>query len=127
MIKISNITKQIIYVNIALAFVIFGIGSLFVENILPLFLGLLLGTIFSVLKLILIEITIKKSLDMPQERAVSYARLHYTLRFMLSGAVLLVAALNQEKISLIATIISLIILSPATHIVSLKEKLKKNN
>lgn len=126
MTKISNTTKQIIFMMLALSLIFFGIGSLFTENILAFFLGFLLGTGFSILKLILLEKTIDKAMEMPQEKAVSYTRLHYTLRYILTGAVLLIASL-REDISLIAVIIGLIILRPAIYLVALKEKRIKNN
>ena len=127
MIKISNTTKQIIFMMFALSLIFFGIGSFFVENILAFFLGFLLGTGFSILKLILLEKTIARAMEMPQEKAVNYTRLHYTLRYILTGAVLLVAVFRKEQIDLIAVIIGLIILRPAIYLVALKEKRIKDN
>lgn len=125
--KISSTTKQILIMMFALSLILFGIGSLFTENILSFFIGFLLGTGFSMLKLILLEKTISRAMEMPQEKAINYTRLHYTLRYILTGVVLLIAVFRKEQIDLIAVIIGLIILRPAIYLVALKEKRIKNN
>ncbi len=127
MTKISSTTKQIIFMMFALSLIFFGIGSLFTENIWAFFMGFLLGTGFSILKLILLEKTLAKAMEMPQEKAIGYTRFHYSLRYILTGAVLLIAAFRKEQIDLIAVIIGLIILRPAIYLVAFKEKRIKNN
>ena len=126
MTKISNTTKQIIFNMLALALIFLGIGYFFTENILAFFLGLLLGTGFSVLKLILIEKTISKAMEMPKEKAIGYTRLHYTLRYILTALVLLIAVFRKEQINLVSVIIGLIILRPAIYISTFKERKNSN-
>ena len=86
--KISNTSKQIIIMIIALFFIIFGISTFFIDNIKSFFIGFSFGTIFSILKLILIEKTLIKALVMPGKMAPNYIRVHYTLRYFLTFAVL---------------------------------------
>lgn len=123
MFKISYITKQIIIVMSALSLLFFGLGTFFSDNIMALFIGYLFGTVFSILKLILLEKSLESSLNMEKNRAVSYTRFHYSLRYILTGAMLFIAASNKEKISLVGVIVSLITLRPALYLVNLRKKM----
>ena len=83
--------------------------------------GVLFGTIFTMIKWNLMKNTITKSVDMPEAKAANYTMLHYGLRYLLTIAVLVVAAL-EPSISLIGTFIGLLTMKIATYVVLLLGK-----
>lgn len=122
--KISNTCKQLIIIMVSLSFICLGIGLFITKNVKGLFLGYLLGTIFSSLKLILLEKTLERAVAMPKEKSVSYTRLHYCFRYFLTIIVIVVAGISKGEISLVGVLVSLILLRPAIFIVRLKDKQK---
>ena len=72
------------------------IGILLVSNKKSFTVGILFGLIFSILKLILIKNTIEKAVTMPEGKAQKYTNVHYMIRYILTGIVLLVAALEPS-------------------------------
>lgn len=119
-IKLSDTSKQIILFMIAIALVFMGIGAFIISSgKVPYIKGLLFGTIFSILKLILLEKTLNKAMDMNIKNASNYTRLHYSLRYFLTGVVLVVAALD-EGMNLIGTIIGLLTLRISVYLVNIK-------
>lgn len=72
------------------------IGILLLESKLSFTMGLLFGLIFSILKLKLIQNTIEKSVQMPEGKAQKYTNAQYMLRYVLTGIVLVVAALEPS-------------------------------
>ncbi len=69
--------------------------------------GIAFGLIFSLLKLKLMEKTISKAILLPPEKAKNYANAQYMLRYVLTGIVLVVAAL-EPSISLIGVFFGLL-------------------
>ncbi|WP_058486021.1 ATP synthase subunit I [Defluviitalea phaphyphila] len=95
-------------IGIIITGVIIGvIGSLIVEKPFVFIKGVLFGSIFSILKLRLMELSIKKSLSMPPHKASKYATGNYMIRYIITGIILLVAAL-EPSISLIGTFLGLL-------------------
>lgn len=119
--SISQANKQIIMIMIAIAFIALGIGSFLVSNFLTYFLGIFAGTGFSILKLLLLEITLKKSLNMEPKKATNYVNLHYSFRYLLTGIFLFIA-IKREDISTLGTVIGLLSLRPAIYIVNFMPK-----
>ena len=107
---IIPVTIKIIVI-IVLSFII---GLFFVDNIMAYGKGLLLGGIFSILKLKLMEVTFKKALNKPPRAAQRYANLHYFLRYLLTMLVLVVGAL-EPTINLVGVIISLVSVKLAAY------------
>lgn len=123
--KLSDVSKKIIITLLAISLVAFGIGAFIVNDIIAYAKGLAFGTLFTILKLILLERTLNKSINMPAANASNYARLHYMMRYFLTGVVLVVSAL-EPSINMFGVIIGLIILRPAVYIVNIKtEKVEK--
>ena len=118
--KISNTSKQIIIMMIALFLIIFGVSVFFINDTKSFFIGLSFGTIFSILKLILIEKTLNKALDMTGKKAANYIRIHYTLRYFLTFAVLLIAV--YKDFNIIGVIIGILLPLPAIYIAKFKNK-----
>lgn len=112
---LMDTSKRILAITLLLSLACFAIGAFFVTDILAYAKGLAFGTIFSVLKWILLERSIKKSLDMAPNAASAYISLHYMLRYLLTGVVLVVSAL-EPSINLYAAIIGIFIPRPAIFI-----------
>ncbi len=127
MFKISNTTKQIILTMLSLSLIFLGIAFLLKASIIPFLKGLFVGVVFSILKLILIEKTIEKSLKMDKNKATLYTSFNFILRYVLTAFVLIIVLLNKEEISFIATVLGVIVLQPATYIVGLKKDAFKNS
>ena len=98
----------------------FIIGCFFTD-VLPWGLGVLLGFLFTVLRLIWLDQSIRRSVEKDQKSASRYARGQYVLRYLASAAVLVVAAL-VPWISLYSTMIAMFTLKIATYIQGLMEK-----
>lgn len=77
--------------------------------------GVLFGTIVTMIKWNLMKNTITKSVDMPEAKATNYTMLHYGLRYLLTIAILVVAAL-EPSISLIGTFVGLLTMKIATYV-----------
>ncbi len=86
--------------------------------------GVLFGTVFTMIKWTLMKNTITKSVDMPEARAANYSMLHYGLRYLLTIAVLVVAAL-EPSISLIGTFVGLLTMKIATYVLLILGKTDK--
>ena len=61
-------------------------------SFLPFALGALLGAATNVLKIILLDRAVEKLVDMEEEKAKNYVRIQHFLRYILTGAVLVLAA-----------------------------------
>lgn len=72
------------------------LGILLVNNKLSFTMGLLFGLIFSILKLKLMQNTIEKAVRMPEGKAQKYTNVQYMIRYVLTGIVLVVAALEPS-------------------------------
>lgn len=82
-------------------------GILIVSDKKAFTVGLLFGLIFSILKLILMQNTIKKAVLMPEGKAQRYANVQYMIRYVLTGVVLFVAAV-EPTINLLGVLIGLL-------------------
>jgi len=110
-------SKKMIYVVIALYFVSLFVGAFIfsdLASLVPFAKGLTLGTMFSVLKVYLLSKTLKKAISLEPANARNYARLHYTLRFLLTGVILAVSAL-EPSISFLGTCIGMLTLQIAAY------------
>lgn len=84
--------------------------------------GVLFGTVFTMIKWILMKNTIMKAVDMPEVKARNYTILHYGLRYFLTVAVLAVSAL-EPSISLIGAFVGLLAMKIATYVLLLLGKM----
>ena len=83
------------------------IGILVVDDAKAFTIGLAFGLVFSILKLMLMKNSIKKSVTMPEAKAQRYANVQYMIRYLLTGIVLLVAAL-EPTINLLGVFLGLL-------------------
>lgn len=115
--------KQIIISVAALGIIALGIGIFFVDNILYWIIGIVAGTIISVLKVIMLYKTLDKAVDMSPEDAKNYTRTRYTFRMVLS-IVLVIVAIKIPYVNVIGVIVGLLLVQPAVYIVNF---INKNN
>jgi len=116
---ISDTAKNLIITMAAISLLCLGIGLMFFENKYAYAKGILFGTIISILKLLLLERTLNKTVDMDKNNASNFARAHYMIRYFITIVVLAVAA-KVDSIDLIGVIIGLFVLRPAVFIVNIK-------
>lgn len=109
--------KQIITIVVALGVIVLGIGVLFANSILYWAVGVALGTAVSVLKVVMLEKTLNKAVDMSPEDAKNYTRSRYTFRMVLTIA-LVVVAIKIPYINVIGLIVGLLLIQPAVYIVN---------
>ncbi|MBP3888856.1 MAG: ATP synthase subunit I [Cellulosilyticum sp.] len=108
-------TKNLMIVYMILFSLIMEIvGILVIDDKIGYTVGLLFGLIFSILKLMLMQNSIKKSLTMPEGKAQKYANVQYMIRYVLTGIVLLVAAL-EPSINLLGVFLGLLSMKVAAY------------
>lgn len=90
------------------------IGILVLEDTKGYTIGILFGLVFSILKLMLMENSIKKAVTMPEAKAQTYTNVQYIIRYILTGIVLVVAAL-EPSINLLGVFIGLISMKVAAY------------
>ncbi|MGI5900684.1 MAG: ATP synthase subunit I [Christensenellales bacterium] len=93
--KISDLAKRFLLIICILA-ALFIAGSVIYyrsSSCLPFVYGVVLGSAASVVKVIILDKTVDKALNMEKKAASNYARLNHVLRLLLTAAVLVLAAL----------------------------------
>lgn len=94
--------------TIILVLLIGGILSFVFSDPKPIVLGLLFGSIISMLNLKLLDNTITKAVTMSSNRATAYTIAHYFARYIIYFIVIIVAA-KADYLNLISTIAGLFI------------------
>lgn len=118
--SISDTAKQIILIMLALFLITSGVGTMFVSNPMAFLTGLLFGTCFSILKIILLEKTLEKALEMSTEKATNYTRIHYVLRYFLTFIAIVMAVVRN--MDLIGVAVGIILSTPAVYIMQFKNR-----
>ncbi len=118
-----SITAQIICKALAVLSLILLVVGLVVtfflypfEKPLAFVVGLLAGTILSVLKVVLLEKSLTKSMDMDGKTAKNYSNFQMVARYFLTILVLLVAAFFRNVIGIFGTVAGILALQPAAYI-----------
>ena len=101
--EIKYIAKGVLIFNLIALAIFFIISALNIK----IFLGLIFGTIISVLNIILLAKSIEKSVTMPANKAQIYTTSTYLLR-MFIVAIVLIASVKVPNLSLIGVVIGLI-------------------
>ena len=108
--------KNMIYVSVSALILI-----CFVKTFLPYILGLLIGTMLAIAKLILMEKAINKSLNMPPKTAEKYIYAQYMLRYLFTGLILFFVIRNSS-ISTIGFLVGLCSLQISAYMTGFKKK-----
>ncbi len=89
--------------TIVLVLLIVGIFAFVFKDPRPIAMGLIFGSLISIVNFKLLENTISKAIKMPPNRATSYTIAHYFARYIIYFVVLLVGA-KADYLNLISTI-----------------------
>ncbi len=84
-------------------------------------LGLLLGSVFSVINFRLLAITIEKAVEMDPGRAQMYAGTRYMVRLLITGTIVLLA-LKAPYLNVITTLVGLFLSKIAALYVGIRSK-----
>ena len=97
--KLSEMATRMIYVIAICVVVILFVGALLayldIARFLPIALGAVFGAAISVLKVIMIDMTVKKVTGMDTVKVSNFVRGQHILRFVLTGVLFVVAAIVQ--------------------------------
>lgn len=111
----SDECKRLVKIISLLGLAVFAAGVFFINNHLYYALGVALGTFISAARIVLLERTLKKSVDMAPADAQNYTRLHYSLR-MIATVVVTVIAFKVKYIHIVGYILGLLLVQPAVYI-----------
>ncbi len=92
---VSPTCKKMVLINFAITAVILVVALFFFtqpEQQFDFAKGLIFASVFSALKTVLLERNLRKAVNMSSDAATNYSRLHYFLRYILTGVMLFVAA-----------------------------------
>ena len=120
----ENLTTIIIKWTSILCLVLMGIIFFVVDNYKPYILGLLFGTLMSILSFKLLEATGKKAITKSPKSAYRYTVSHYFIRYFLYFAVLVVAAL-ADYLNFSMTVLGLLMVKLVITILTFVENSKK--
>jgi phosphate/sulfate permease len=105
-----KVTQKSIAKRVVIANTVVGLaGLLFIKPTMPFIMGLLFGTIVSVLNFRLLSLTIARAVTMHPERARKFTVSRYMIRYVLTALVILVS-INSPDINVLGTAIGLITL-----------------
>jgi multisubunit Na+/H+ antiporter MnhE subunit len=92
---LNNLAKKMILTICALSLIFVVISAVYYRSIscLPFIFGVLIGTIVSVIKVMLLSKTVDKALSMEEKAASRYVNQQHFLRLLLTAAALLLGAL----------------------------------
>lgn len=96
MIEKNDEYKMLMIGTLIVGVILIIIGLIFHPDQLAWTKGVVFGTVFTALKLALIKKTIEKAIDMSKSKATKHTMGQYTIRYGLTGVVLLVAILEPS-------------------------------
>ena len=116
----TSMVKTLIYKVVLMLLFVYAIGILVVHDKSAYTQGILFGGLFTILKIVLMDLTIKRALKKPPEKAKAYVQANYMLRYLLSFIVLFVGIVTPI-IDGIAVVIAMLTLKIAAYIQGLME------
>lgn len=101
----KEIQRQVLAINMTVGL----IGSIFIRPVLPLWMGLVFGTVVSLLNFRLLYLTINRAVTMAPGKAQKYTTSRYMIRYFLTAAVIVVS-LKSSDINPLGTVIGLLMI-----------------
>ena len=120
----SDTCKKLSTVIAVLGLIALVVGLFFAGNKIYWIVGIVLGTVASLIKVYMLERTLDKAVDMDPKNANNYTRANYTMRLVVS-VVIVVLACIVEQINVVGVLIGLLLVQPVSLILLLP--IKKNN
>ena len=94
--KLSKIANKMIRVVVICSLLITAMGAVLtalkISKFVPIVLGVILGSTVSILRVVMIDRTVKKLTSMETENPSGYVSLQHILRFVVSGVIMTIAA-----------------------------------
>lgn len=103
----NDLVLKVVKRTIILSLFVIGSSAFIFKNPKPIILGIIFGTLISILGFKLIHNTINRAIDMTPKRASAYSTMHYLFRYLIYFVVLVVAAL-ADYLNFPATILGLL-------------------
>jgi len=93
--KLSDIAKRMAWIMCILLLALIAVSIAYYRSLgfLPFALGAFLGTAVNILKVIMLDRTVKKAVDMEKEKAGNYVRIQHLVRFLLTALVLILSVI----------------------------------
>ena len=111
----SDTCKKLSTVIAVLGLIALVVGLFFAGNKIYWIVGIVLGTVASLIKVYMLERTLDKAVDMDPKNANNYTRANYTMRLVVS-VVIVVLACIVEQINVVGVLIGLLLVQPAAYI-----------
>lgn len=100
------------------------IGLVFVSDKFPWIKGVSFSTIFTMLRIALMQQTLNKAIDMDKSKASRYAVVQYSIRYLITGLVLMIGIL-EPSISFLGVCLGLFTMKIAIYVLLAMGKLSK--
>lgn len=95
--------------GVLIGFIVLALLSFLYSEPIPLILGLVFGTVLSLLNFRLLYLTLSKAVLMPPGKAQVYASSRYVVRYIITGMVLFIA-IKADHINALGTILGLLLI-----------------
>lgn len=122
--KTNDYYRMIMIGTLVAGLVLMAIGLIFHTNKYAWVKGVTFGTIFTAIKLVLINRTANKVVDMNRSDATRHTMGQYTIRYLLTGGVLLISILDSS-IDMWAVFFSLFTTKIAIYVLLMMGKINK--
>ena len=113
--KLSDTCKKLSTVIAVLGLIALVVGLFFAGNKIYWIVGIILGTVASLVKVYMLERTLDKAVDMDPKNANNYTRANYTMRLVVSVVIVVLACL-VEQINVVGVLIGLLLVQPVAYI-----------
>lgn len=125
--KMSDTCKKLSMVIVVLGAISLVVGLFFADSKIHWLLGIVLGTLVSVVKVYMLERALDKAVDMEPKDATNYTRANYTMRLVISVGIVVLACVTKQ-FNVVGVLIGLLLVQPAAYITNFiitnKEKIK---
>ena len=123
----SDTCKKLSMVIVVLGVISLVVGLFFADSKIHWLLGIVLGTLVSVVKVYMLERALDKAVDMEPKDATNYTRANYTMRLVISVGIVVLACVTKQ-FNVVGVLIGLLLVQPAAYITNFiitnKEKIK---
>ena len=123
----SDTCKKLSMVIVVLGAISLVVGLFFADSKIHWLLGIVLGTLVSVVKVYMLERALDKAVDMEPKDATNYTRANYTMRLVISVGIVVLACVTKQ-FNVVGVLIGLLLVQPAAYITNFiitnKEKIK---
>ena len=124
--KLSNTCRALLLSILVLGAVCAVVGLFFTSEKLSWVLGVAIGSVTAMIRVIMLESTIQKAVDMQKKDSEAFGRVGYNTRLLFTGAVIVAVAVTKCA-SLIGVIVGIVLVQPAAYITNFVIKPHEND